>query len=130
MLFATFGVGQVLLSMIYFFLILMWIMLLFHIFGDVFRSTDLSGVMKVLWLLFVMVTPYLGVFVYLIVRGPKMAERQAAGMQASDAAAREYIRSAAGTGSAADELARLADLRDKGVIDDAELARLKAKIIA
>lgn len=130
MLFATFGVGQVLLSMIYFFLILMWIMLLFHIFGDVFRSTDLSGVMKVLWLLFVMVTPYLGVFVYLIVRGPKMAERQVAGMQASDAAAREYIRSAAGTGSAADELARLADLRDKGIIDDAELARLKAKIIA
>lgn len=127
---ATFGVGQVLISMIWFFLFIMWIMLLFNIFGDIFRSKDLSGVAKTLWLIFVIVTPYLGAFVYLIARGGKMAENQVAAVQAQDAAMQEYIRSAAGTSaSAADELARLADLKDKGVIDDAEFARLKSKVV-
>lgn len=127
---ATFGVGQVLISMIWFFLFIMWIMLLFNIFGDIFRSKDLSGVAKTLWLLFVIVTPYLGAFVYLIARGGKMAENQVAAVQAQDAAMQDYIRSAAGTSaSPAEELARLADLKDKGVIDDAEFARLKAKVL-
>mgnify|MGYP003555853651 CR=1 FL=1 len=79
----------------------------------------------------VIVTPYLGVFVYLIARGHKMAEHTMQAAQAQDAAAQAYIREAAGTStSAADELARLADLRDKGVIDDAEFQALKAKVVA
>ena len=117
MIVAQFAVGQVLMSMIWFFLIFIWIMLLFRVFADVFRSQDLSGVMEVLWVLFV------------IARGPKMAENEIRSMQAQEAATREYIRSAA-TVSPADELARLADLKDRGVIDDKEFAAMKAKLLA
>lgn len=127
---AAFGVGEVLLSMIWFFLFLMWIMLLFHIFGDIFRSKDLSGVKKVLWLAFVIITPYLGAFVYLIARGPQMTQNNIAALEAQEEAARAYIRSAAGTGpSPADELERIAALREKGVLDDAEFAAMKAKVL-
>jgi magnesium-transporting ATPase (P-type) len=131
MLAASFGVGQVLWSLFWFFLFVLWIMLLLNVFGDIFRSKDLGGVAKVLWLLFVIVTPYLGVFVYLISRGDKMAERQLAVAQSNEAVVREYIQQAAGTApSAADELSRLADLKAQGVIDDAEFAALKAKVLA
>jgi ABC-type multidrug transport system fused ATPase/permease subunit len=129
MILAEFGVGEVLLSMFWFFLFFLWIMLLFRVFADVFRSRDLSGVAKVLWLIFVIVLPYLGVFVYLIARGGKMAEHEIADAQAQESAVRDYIRSAAGTGSAAEELTRLADLRERGVIDEAEFAAMKAKVV-
>jgi hypothetical protein len=129
MILAEFGVGEVLLSMFWFFLFFLWIMLLFRVFADVFRSRDMSGFAKVLWLVFVIVLPYLGVFVYLIVRGNKMAEHEIADVQAQQAAMQDYIRSAAGTGSAAEELTRLADLRDRGVIDDSEFSSMKAKLV-
>ena len=130
MLASDFGVGQVVLSLLWFFLFFLWIMLVFHVIADIFRSHDLSGGGKALWLLFVIVFPYLGIFVYLIARGGKMTEHAVAAAQANDAAARAYIQQAAGTsGSAADELARLADLKEKGVIDDAEFASLKAKAL-
>lgn len=130
MLLAEFGVGQVLLSMIWFFLFVMWIMILFRVFADIFRSQDLGGVAKVLWLIFVMVTPYLGAFVYLIARGQKMAEHQAADVAAQQAAMRDYIQTTAGTAGPATELARLAELHQQGHIDDAEFAAMKAKIIS
>jgi hypothetical protein len=124
------GTGQVLWSIIWFTLFFIWIWLLIIVFTDVFRSHDLGGFAKFLWVLFIIVMPYLGVFVYLIARGHKMAEHAAAAAQAQDAAAKAYIRDAAGSGgSPADELARLADLKSKGVIDDAEFARLKAKVV-
>ena len=127
---AVFGVGQVLWSIIWFFLFLMWIMLLFQVTGDVFRSRDLSGGAKALWILFVLVFPYLGVFVYLLARGDKMHEHQVAAVHQQQALVDEYIRNAAGTSaSVADELERLAGLRDSGVIDDAEFAKLKAKVV-
>lgn len=126
---ADFGVGQVVLSIFWFFIFVVWIMIVFHVIVDVFRSRDLSGVAKVLWLLFVFVLPYIGIFVYIIVRGGKMHEHDVQALQANEAAAREYIRTAAGTGSAADELTRLADLKAKGVIDDAEFQTLKAKVV-
>lgn len=129
MLLAEFGVGQVFLSMIWFFLFFLWIMILFRVFADIFRSRDLSGIAKVLWLIFVIVTPYLGAFVYLVARGQKMAEHTAADMATQEAAMRTYIQSAAGTGGPASELARLAELHEKGLIDDAEFASMKAKII-
>jgi len=105
-------------------------LLLIMVFGDIFRSRDLSGWAKALWTIFVIVTPYLGVFVYLIARGHKMSEHAAQAAQAQDAAMRQYVQQAAGSQSAADELAKLADLKAKGVIDDAEYDRLKAKALA
>lgn len=131
MLAAEFGTGQVLWSIIWFFLFFMWIMLLFQVFADIFRSHDLGGAAKALWLVFVIVLPYLGVFVYLIARGPKMAEHNVQQAQAQQAAMNDYIRETAGTASSpAAELERLAALKAAGTIDDAEFARLKAKVLS
>ena len=125
---ATFGSGQVLLSMLYFFLFFIWIWLLITVFADIFRDHELSGWGKALWSIFVILLPFLGIFVYLIARGGKMGERAFAQAQQQDAAAREYIRSVT-TGSPGDQIAQLADLHAKGVIDDGEFARLKAKVV-
>ena len=131
MLLAEWGTGQVLWSIIWFTLFFIWIWLLITVFADIFRSPDLSGWGKALWTIFVIFLPYLGVFLYLIIRGHKMSEHAVEAMQAQDAAARQYIQQAAGSGTgAAEELARLADLKEKGVIDDAEFASLKAKIVS
>jgi hypothetical protein len=125
-----FGTGQVLWSMIWFFLFFIWIWLLITVFADIFRSHDMGGFAKAIWVIFVIIVPYLGVFVYLIARGHKMHEHAVEAAQAQDAAARAYIQQATGTAaSPADELARLADLKERGVIDDAEFQRLKAKAI-
>jgi putative oligomerization/nucleic acid binding protein/phospholipase D-like protein len=128
---ANFGTGEVFLEMLYFFFFIIWIWLLIIVFSDIFRSHDLSGWGKALWTIFVIILPYLGVFVYLIARGHKMSEHAAQAAQAQDAAARAYIQSAAGSGtSTADELARLADLKAQGVIDENEFQQLKAKTLA
>ena len=130
MLANEFGTGQVFWSMLWFFLFFIWIWLLITVFSDIFRSHDMGGFAKFLWVIFVIFLPYLGVFVYLIARGHKMSEHALEQAQANDAAARAYIQQAAGTSaSPADELARLADLKAQGVIDDAEFQRLKAKAI-
>lgn len=130
---ADWGVGQVFLSLLWFFLFFIWIWLLISVFGDIFRSKDLSGVMKAIWTIVVIVFPYLGVFLYLIIRGGKMSENAMAEAAARDAAFRDYVREAAGSGggaaSPAEELAKLAQLKEQGVIDDAEFARMKAKIV-
>lgn len=119
---------NVFLTMLWFFLFIVWLMLLFRVFADIFRS-DSSGVTKAIWVVFVILLPFLGVLAYLITRGPKMAEREFQAVQAQDEAMREYIRSAAGPTSPAEELARLAELKERGAIDDAEFAAMKAKII-
>ncbi len=132
MLASEFGTGQVFLSMLYFFFFIIWIWLLIVVFSDIFRSHDLSGWAKALWVIFVIVFTYIGVFVYLIARGHKMSEHAQEAAAAQERAAQDYIRQAAGVsggGSAADELTRLADLKDKGVIDDAEFQQLKAKTL-
>ena len=131
MVVATFGTGQVFWSMLYFFLFFIWVWLLITVFSDIFRSQDLSGWGKALWSIFVIFMPYLGVFVYLIARGKKMGEHAVEAAQAQDQAFRSYVQEAAGSGtSTADELAKLASLHDKGVLDDAEYARMKAKVTA
>jgi hypothetical protein len=128
---AEFGTGQVFWSMLYFFLFFIWIYLLIVVFSDIFRSDDLGGWAKALWVIFVIVLPYLGVFVYLIARGNKMSEHATQAAQAQDDAQRAYIQNAVGSGtSTADELTRLADLKEKGVISDAEFAQLKAKALS
>src|SRR6266550_6392493 len=127
----AFGTGQVFWSMLWFFMFFIWIWLLITVFADIFRSHDLGGFAKALWVIFVIVVPYLGVFVYLIARGHKMSEHAMQAAQAQDAAQRAYIQSAAGTSpSTADELARLADLKNQGVLSDAEFEQLKAKALA
>ncbi|MBV8159744.1 MAG: SHOCT domain-containing protein [Acidimicrobiia bacterium] len=128
---AQFGTGQVFLSLLWFFLFFIWVWLLITVFADIFRSHDLSGWAKGLWTIFVVVTPYLGVFVYLIARGHKMSEHAVQDAKAQDEAFRSYIREAAGTGgTGADQLAQLTSLREQGVINDAEFARMKSRVTA
>jgi hypothetical protein len=103
------------------------------VFADLFRSHDLSGWAKALWVIFVIIVPYLGVFVYLIARGHKMSQHAQEDAAKQQQAFNAAVRQAAGTsggGGTADELSRLADLKAKGVIDDAEFEQLKQKAIS
>jgi hypothetical protein len=129
--FATeWGVGQVLWSMIWFTLFFIWVWLVISVFADIFRSDDLGGFAKFLWVAFVILTPYLGVFVYLIARGHTMGRHAAERAAAIDASQRAYIQEAAGTAASPTiELERLADLRSNGAIDQSEYDRLKAKVV-
>jgi Short C-terminal domain/Phospholipase_D-nuclease N-terminal len=117
-------------SMLVFFLWFAWIMLLFRVFGDIFRSHDMGGWAKAFWCIFVIALPFLGVLIYMIARGDKMAEHAMDDAQAQDDAFRASVQQAAGTsGGTADELAKLADLKSKGIITDAEFAAQKAKLL-
>jgi hypothetical protein len=120
------------LTMLYFFLFIIWIWLLIMVFMDVFRSHDMGGVAKALWVIFIIVLPFLGVFVYLIARGGKMHERQAQQAAQQQQAFDHYVREAAGTSGAdtASQLSKLADLKSQGVLTDAEFEAQKAKILA
>jgi hypothetical protein len=131
MLASTFGTGQVFLSMLWFFLFFMWIWLAFVIFADIFRSHDLSGWGKALWSIFILFMPFLGVFVYLIARGPKMGKRVEQEAQAQDAMFRDYVKDVVQTTpSDVDQLTKLASLHDQGVIDDEEFQRMKSRVMA
>jgi membrane protein implicated in regulation of membrane protease activity len=112
------------------FLWVIWIWILIYVFIDIFRSRDLSGWGKALWFLFVLFIPLIGVLVYLIVRGSSMQDRARQEAQQQDQQARRYIQEAAGAPSTADQLTKLADLRDRGVITSAEFESQKAKILA
>jgi hypothetical protein len=119
-------------TMLEFFLWVIWIWILIMVFIDIFRSHDLSGGAKALWFLFVLFIPLIGVLVYLIARGGSMHERAAQQAQQTDAEFRAYVQQAAASGGAnpADQLAKLADLRDRGVISAEEFEREKAKVLA
>ena len=118
-------------TMLIFFLWFAWLMLLFKVFADIFRSEDLGGFSKAIWTIGVIILPFLGVFVYVIARGKSMGERDMARARESEAAFRSYVQDAAGSSTGtADELARLAQLRDSGVLTDAEFAQQKAKLLA
>ena len=113
------------------FLWVIWFWILITVFIDIFRSRDLSGWAKALWFIFVLFIPLIGVVVYLIARGGSMHERSARDQQRADQEFRSYVKDAAGTGtSPADQLAKLADLRDRGVITAEEFDREKAKVLA
>jgi hypothetical protein len=108
-----------------------WLFLLFRIIFDIFRRHDIGGWGKAGWLILTLLIPFLGVLIYVIVNGHGMAERSMADAQQADQATQAYIRQAAGTSaSSADELSKLAALKDQGVITDAEFAAQKAKILA
>jgi Short C-terminal domain/Phospholipase_D-nuclease N-terminal len=112
------------------FLWVLWIWVLVYVFIDIFRSHDLSGWAKALWFLFVLFIPLIGVLVYLIARGGEMHERAVQDAQQQDREVRRYIQQAANEPNSADQLAKLADLRDRGVITSDEFDREKAKVLA
>ena len=116
-------------AMLWFFLFFLWIWLLISLFADIFRSPDLSGWGKAGWTFFLIVIPLLGALVYLGVRGSSMQERALADMATREKMTREYIRDVSGADSTADELRKLADLKEKGVLTEEEFAAQKAKIL-
>jgi hypothetical protein len=124
--------GGVFLSMLYFFLFFIWIWILITVFIDIFRSSDMGGGAKTLWCIFVIILPFLGVFVYLIARGGKMQERKLQDMAQQQSAFDQAVRNAAGTsgGDVASQLSQLADLKSQGVLTDAEFETQKAKLLA
>ena len=111
------------------FLWVIWFWILITIFIDLFRSHDLSGWVKALWFIFILIFPLIGVLVYLIARGGKMHEHAVRDARQQEAEFRSYVQDAAGPPSSADQLAKLADLRDRGVITAEEFDREKAKIL-
>ena len=113
------------------FLWVLWIWVLIYVFIDIFRSPDLSGWGKALWFIFVLFIPLIGVLVYLIARGDKMHERAVQQAQQQDQQFRQYVQDAAGgSQTPADQLTKLAELRDRGVITADEFEREKAKVLA
>jgi Short C-terminal domain/Phospholipase_D-nuclease N-terminal len=126
---ASYPFMDVLWSMVIFFLFVIWIWILITVFADIFRRRDIGGGMKAVWIIFVIILPYLGVFIYLIAEGHKMAERNAEQMQSARAQQDEYIKSVAGS-SAADQIAQAKSLLDSGAITQAEFDGLKAKALS
>ncbi|MCL6669406.1 SHOCT domain-containing protein [Streptomyces panaciradicis] len=119
-------------SMLWFFLWIMWFILLFRIVVDIFRDDDMSGWGKAGWLAFVILLPFLGVFVYVIARGKNMGRREVAQARAQQQEFDSYIRKTAGSGgsSSVDELARLSEIRARGDITDQEFARAKDMVLS
>lgn len=128
---AEYPLLNVFLSFLYFFIFVLWIFLVFTVFVDLFRSSDVSGLGKVIWVIAIIVFPFIGVLVYLLFRGGSMHERAAQAAAAQDKAMRSYIQQAAGTTpSTADEIAKLAGLRDSGAISADEFEEQKAKLLS
>ncbi|MDH3707714.1 MAG: SHOCT domain-containing protein [Acidimicrobiia bacterium] len=123
-----FGSGQVLWSLLWFFLFFLWLWLIITIFADIIRS-DMSGWAKAGWAVVIIIIPILGALIYLIFNGNKMSDRAAAASRQQDEAFQQYVRQAAGGTSTADQLARLAELHDAGSISDAEYESAKAKAL-
>ena len=123
---------DIFLTTLYFFIFIIWLWLLFMVFIDIFRSHDLKGWAKGLWVIGIIVMPYLGVLVYLIFRGGKMHERAAQQAAQQQKAFDQYVKQAAGTpgSSTADQLAKLANVKSQGLLTDAEFDAEKAKILA
>ena len=112
------------------FAFVVWFWLLFVVLTDVFRSRDMSGWAKAAWTIFVLFLPLIGILVYLVTRGRSMNQRSAQAAQQQDEAFRSYVQEAAGSPSSADQLAKLADLRQRGVISSAEFENEKSKVLA
>jgi hypothetical protein len=128
---AAYTFADALLTALEFALLFLWIWIAIGVIVDVFRSHDLSGWGKAGWLILIVFLPMLGVLIYLIARGSKMAEHAVTQAQQQDAAMRAYVRDAAGSGSSTGEdIAKLADLKERGVITEEEFQKAKAKALA
>jgi phospholipase D-like protein len=120
---------NVFLTMFWLFLGILWIFLLVKVIADIFRSDDVGGWGKAGWMLFVILLPFLGVFVYVVARGDSMSDREFARMRHGEEEFQEYVRSTARIPSQADELSKLAQLKDHGDISGSEDERAKAKLL-
>ena len=117
-------------SVLIIFLWVAWIFLLFRVFADIFRNHEMGGFAKAVWCIFVIIVPFLGVLIYLIVHGGDMGRRDIQQARAQQEAFNQYVRETAGTSSSsADELSKLAALKDQGLLTDAEFAAQKAKLL-
>jgi hypothetical protein len=117
-------------TMFIFFLWILWFWLLFTVFADIFRRHDISGLGKTGWVLFCILLPFLGVFIYLISQGQHMAERNVSQVRAQQARMDEYVRETAGSGGAAAEIERAKGLLDNGTITQEEFNAIKQKALA
>jgi hypothetical protein len=127
---AAYTFGQAMWTMFVFFMWILWFWLLFTVFADLFRRHDVSGWGKALWVIFVIILPFLGVFIYLIAEGKGMGERNVKQAQQAQAQMDSYVRSVASTGGAADQISQAKSLLDAGTITQAEFDQLKAKALA
>ena len=126
----AYSFGQVMWTMFVFFAWILFFWLLFTVFGDLFRRHDISGWGKAAWTFFVIVLPFLGIFIYLIVEGKGMGERSMAQTEAAQAAMDARVRSVAGSGGGAEQIAKAKELLDSGAITQPEYDQLKAKALA
>jgi hypothetical protein len=127
---AAYSFGDVMWTMFVFFAWIIFFWLLFIVFGDLFSRTDLSGWAKAGWTIFVIIVPYLGIFIYLIANGKSMGERAASRAQAQQSQVDDYVRSVASSDSSADQIAKGKQLLDSGTITQTEFDQLKAKALA
>ena len=130
MLAYDYPLGGVLMSVLWIVMWVVWIMILWRVFGDIFRSGDLSGAGKAAWCIFVIFLPFLGIFVYLIARGNEMGQRDLERAAEQEKQFRSYVQQTAGAGGTAAELERLAALKASGILTDDEFAQQKAKLLA
>jgi hypothetical protein len=130
MLAADYPLLDVFWTMLIFFIWVSWFMLLFRVIGDIFRRRDIGGGGKVLWLVFVLFLPFLGVFVYLIAESQGIADRAIESAQASQERFDAHVREVASTGGAADEIAKAKQLLDSGAITQVEFDSIKARALA
>jgi hypothetical protein len=117
-------------TMLIFFAFVVWLWILFTVLADIFRRHDTSGFMKVLWIIFIVVLPYFGVFVYLIAEHNGMTERALKQQQAAQAQIDQYVKSVAGGGDSAEQIAKGKQLLDAGTITQAEFEQIKQKALA
>ena len=127
---AAYSFGDVMWTMFVFFAWIIFFWLLFIVFGDLFSRHDLSGWAKAGWTIFVIILPYLGIFIYLIANGKGMGERAASRAQAQQSQVDDYVRSVASSDSSADQIAKGKQLLDSGTITQTEFDQLKAKALA
>lgn len=130
MLATTYPLLEVFWTMLIFFAFVVWLWILFTVIADIFRRNDIGGWAKVGWIAFVVVLPYLGVFVYLIAEHDGMTERALARQQGAQAEVADYVRSVASDGSPADQISKAKTLLDDGTINEAEFERIKLKALA
>jgi hypothetical protein len=126
---ATWSTGQVLLEILWFFLFFVEVWLMISIFIDIFRRHDMKGWLKAVWVLLVILVPLVGIVLYLIIYGDEMRVHAQRAVDEQDREFREYVGSAARMSSPADELSRLAELKERGVINDEEFERLKSRVV-
>ena len=130
MVLADYTFGQALLTVLEIFVFAAWLMVLFTVITDLFRDHGMSGWAKAAWIVFLIFVPFLGTLVYLIARGSGMRERALAQQEETQKQLDAYVRQTASSGSAADELTKLAQLHDEKKLSDEEFERAKAKVVA